>query len=303
MNTSSLYIIILNYNHLDDLKETLASFKLQDYHDKHLVVSDNGSTDDSLFWLKENHPDVKILENRANLGWAEGNNRGIRFAMEQRADYILLANNDLSFVNPKLISNLIKQLNEKSRLIIGPKQNYYYKPDTLFSEGHFFMNITCKSFNSLRLKYIETANHPSNQQVVDYVAGSFVLFPSKLVDEIGLIDRRFYLYGEDADFFLRAWKKGYVSVVDKNETILHKVSATALTGSPLKKYYQNRNIWLNFQKHNDIGQEIRFFKIHVLKSVIKTLLVDLKHFRFKHMSATVLGLWHGIIIKKFGKYY
>lgn len=297
----SVYVIILNYNHIDDLKETVCSFLRQDYPRQNLVVSDNGSSDGSCEWLKTYHPEITILENNDNLGWAEGNNVGIQYAVEQNADYILLANNDLSFDNPKIISQLIREIQGNDKLIIGPKQFFFEQPEKLHAEGHFFMNVEHKPFNRLRLEYIQNNQLPSYLKVVDYVPGSFVLFHSNLIKDIGYIENQFYLYGEDADFFLRAWKKSYISMVDTRLSILHKVSATSVRGSVLKNYYQSRNIWWNLQRHKDIGINRAYFKKKAYLSLSKSMIKHLISFKIKHVLIVVMGFWHGAIVKKYGK--
>ena len=81
-NSASVYVIILNWNHKDDLIETIESFKKQDYPNLKLVISDNGSTDDSIPTVKKNYNDIVVIENEDNLGWAAGNNVGIQYALD-----------------------------------------------------------------------------------------------------------------------------------------------------------------------------------------------------------------------------
>jgi len=303
MNNKNVFIIILNYNHLDDLKETVTSFIMQNYKDIRIIVSDNGSDDNSVAWLKEAHQEIKVIENGTNLGWAEGNNVGISYALEQNADFILLANNDLSFTNPYIIHCLIQQMRLHENWIMGPVQYYYSKPEQIYNQGNYFMNISKPVFNKIRNSLSDKIEIPLNLKVVDYVAGSFVLFPSRLINDIGFIDPHFYLYGEDADFFLRSWKKGYISLVDTNLNILHKVSATSGMKSNLKKYYQSRNIWRNLQKHRDISRNLAYFRTKALIGIFKNILIDFSHMRFSHIKAITLGMWHGLVLRKYGQYY
>lgn len=301
MKQPSVYIIILNYNHRADLEETVSSFLLQDYQEKQIIVSDNGSADDSVTWLRTIHPEITVLENGENLGWAKGNNVGIRYAIGKGAKYILLANNDLGFSDPTILSRLMGSISGYMNRIIGPVQNYYYSPEKTFSCGHYFMNIKEPPFNRIRHNYCREADMSNGIEIVDYAAGSFVLFHAGLIDRVGFIDEAFYLYGEDADFFLRAWKQGYISMIDKGAVILHKISATSGTSSPLKRYYQSRNIWLNLRKHADISDNMAFFRILALKGITRNLIADLFHFRFHLLRATIKGLWHGLVAKKYGK--
>jgi GT2 family glycosyltransferase len=293
MMNKSLYVIILNYNHLEDLQETINSFLLQDYPNLQIIISDNGSSDNSLQWVRKQHPNIKVLDNKKNLGWAAGNNVGIKYAIENNADYILLANNDLYFNDKSLLSKLIGDIGDDKKLIIGPKQYYYYEPDEVFTAGRYFMGVEKPVYNKLRAKTIKEKQYPENLKVVDYTPGSFVLFHSSLVHNIGYIDEDFFLYGEDADYFLRAWKKGYISLVDTNLSIWHKVSATSGNNSPLKAYYQNRNIWRNLDKHKDIIDSISFFKRQALKSFLKNIFRYLFKGNFKLFYSALKGFCHG----------
>ena len=110
MKYPSVYIVVLNWNHLDDLILTIESFFRQDYPNMKILVSDNCSKDGSQEYVKNKFPTVTLIENNDNLGWAAGNNIGIRYALNNNADYILLANNDLYFENTRIISILINDL-------------------------------------------------------------------------------------------------------------------------------------------------------------------------------------------------
>lgn len=302
MDQKTVYVIILNLNHLDDLKETISSFKCQDYPELHLVVVDNNSTDDSVDWLNINHPEIVVIVNKSNLGWAGGNNVGIKYAIEQNADYLLLANNDLFFDDDTIVSELINTAEKHNKIIIGPKQNYYYHPDKIYTCGWNVLRNSKIEFNSIRANF-ELVKFPSGMNIVDYVPGSFILFNSKLIDDIGLIDEDFYLYSEDADFSLKAWQNGYFSVVDNRFTILHKVSATAGKKSKIKSYYKTRNVWLLLRKNYMISNNVSFFKRKVIFSFVKNIIKNIINFNFILLKANIIGFYHGAVIKKYGKYY
>jgi GT2 family glycosyltransferase len=308
MKSKSVFVIILNWNHLDDLKETIASFVHQDYSNLHIVVSDNGSTDGSVEWLKKSQSDIIILENKANLGWAEGNNVGIKYALDKNADYILLANNDISFDDSSIISNLIDSYSNISNLgIIGPKQNSFYSPDKTVNEGWILFPNSKYIFNKYRLKN-SIKPIESNFKIVDNVSGSFMIIKREVFEDVGEIDSALFLYAEDADFCIRAWKKKWISVVDKEVTILHKISATSVAYSPLKIYYKTRNLIYFIKKHSDVQSSHGFFiRKYYLDFVIKSTKIlcssDYSNNRIAKLRANILGLYHGAIIKRMNKYY
>lgn len=304
-----VYIVILNYNHLEDLKETIHSFLEQSYPNTRIIVSDNGSTDNSIKWLHKNHPEIIVIENKKNLGWAEGNNVGIRYALKHNADYILLANNDLSFKDPSIIDSLLKAYDRFPKLgIIGPSQNSYFEKDKIVNQGWIMFPKVKHSFNKNRLEYIRKNDIPFNYKVIDNVSGSFMIIKREVFDDVGEIDNDLFLYAEDADFSLRAWKMGWISLVDSSIMIYHKVSATAGINSPLKIYYMTRNLIYLIRKHRDIQSSYRFFArkyyFDIVKQFIKmSIKKEYRKKKVKRLKALFLGFYHGAIIKKVGQFY
>jgi GT2 family glycosyltransferase len=308
MKEESVYVIILNYNHLEDLKETIGSFLTQDYSKMQLIVSDNGSSDDSLIWLKQNHPKIICIENGENLGWAEGNNVGIRYALDNEADYILLANNDLSFEDPSIISSLIPAFDGIPNLgIIGPSQNSYFDKSKVVNQGWIMYPKAKHIFNTHR-NNLDTSNIPANYKIIDNVSGSFMIIKRDVFKDIGEIDSALFLYAEDADFSIRAWAKGWISLVDKEVTIFHKISATSGINSPLKIYYMTRNLIYLTRKHEAQQSSYTFFVFKYyydfIKQISKIMIKpEYANGRRDRLKAKFLGLYHGAIIKRMNKYY
>lgn len=178
----SVFIIILNFNHLEDLKETIFSFKKQDYSNFKLIVSDNASNDKSIEWLKGTYPDIIVLENKKNLGWGGGNNVGINYALHNQAEYVLLANNDLSIDDTTTVSRMVldmERLKENNISIIGTCVNYFYEKRKIHNmgwilypkgekRGHFFNEFRKKC--SIRLE--------ANYKLVDAADGCFFMIDS-----------------------------------------------------------------------------------------------------------------------------
>jgi len=257
----SVYVIILNWNHLDDLIVTVESFRKQDYPNLTLVISDNGSTDGSIDYIKSNNSDLILLENRKNLGWAAGNNVGIKYALKNNTDYILLSNNDIWIEDIKLISILVKNIQEfacKRIKIIGAKENYFTPKNKLRTDGWIMYPDDENNriyFNRFRNEY--PYSFPINFKLADFVSGSFMLIKSDLFREIGLIDEAFFMYFDEAEFSYRAWQAGYASLINQNLTVYHKGAATA---SPFVLYYQNRNRYYFLKKHRKTINKSFYFR-------------------------------------------
>ena len=269
---------------------------------KKIIVSDNGSTDNSLEWLRKNHPEIIILDNQKNLGWAEGNNVGIKYALNNNADYILLANNDLSFIDTTIISKLVITLEKNEKIgITGPKECSFYNPGKAVNEGWIMYPGSKFTFNIKR----KNISIEKPFKIVDNVSGSFMLIKKEVFKSIGLMDEKLFLYAEDADFSLRAWKKGWISAIDPELSILHKVSSTSGHNSPLKIYYQTRNLIYLIRKHPEIQENHSYFIMKYywdfLKSIVKIFFYkEFSGDRLLKAISSIRGMLHGAILNKMG---
>ena len=109
MNSKSVFIIILAWNHKDDTREALRSFLQDTYSNKKIVVVDNASSDGTSDMIRSEFETIEILRSEENLGVSGGYNLGIDFAVSQNADYILIANNDI-VTDKNMISGLVETL-------------------------------------------------------------------------------------------------------------------------------------------------------------------------------------------------
>ncbi|MCD4680114.1 MAG: glycosyltransferase family 2 protein [Bacteroidales bacterium] len=311
MKNVSVYIVVLNWNHLDDLILTLDSLLKQDYPNMKILISDNGSTDGSQDYIKNHFPNITLIENNDNLGWAAGNNVGIKYALENHADYVLLANNDLYIEDTSIITTLVNDLmslKAKKINIIGTNVNYYNQKEKTHNSGWIMYPESEKKgkvFNKYRKDFkIEL---PDNYRIVDFVSGCFILFDCSVFNDIGLVDEAFFIYGEETEFSLRAWQAGYGSAINTNLTIHHKISATNKVGSPFSMYLKTRNLYYLLKKHKAHIPSYNYFMAKYyysfIKNIIKILLYP-KQFHGGQMSVltrTCKGLIDGVINKREGK--
>jgi GT2 family glycosyltransferase len=271
MTDKSVYTVILNFNHLEDLKETILSFRNQDYPNHKIIVSDNGSSDKSTEWLKETYPGIKLFENNQNLGWSGGNNVGIKYALANNADYILLANNDLAFDDKCLISSMVTDLerfkNDRIR-ILGTQVNYYNEKNQTHNTGWIMYPKGEKRdifFNEFRKK-CKIDLDPS-YRLVDSADGSFFMIGAEVFNQAGLLREELFMYADEIDFSMRAWAKGIISVVNTGLTIYHKVGTSSIPNSPFSVYYRNRNLLILIKSN---GKKFHFLQVY-FKDVLKAL--------------------------------
>ena len=189
------------------------------------------------------YSNIQIIENGKNLGWAEGNNVGIKEALAKDADYIILSNNDIYISNKNLIKEMVKvaELNTIPTCgIYGTSVNYYSEKNTNHNQGWNFSMVYGKK-TKLKNQFRNNLYDLNNFKFVDFVSGCFMMVNRTVFQKIGLIDSDYFLYCEDQDFSYRAWENGIASIVIKDLIIYHKIAKSVIENSPQHLYYLTRN--------------------------------------------------------------
>lgn len=210
-----------------------------------------------------------IIKNGENLGYAGGNNVGIRYALTCGFDYVLILNND-TVIHCDCVRNLTKRSHIKKRLgVTGGKIFFYQDPSRLQSVGakmnlHTGINPAIGNGEKDRGQYDDLSG-------IDYVPGAMMLISRAVFEEIGLFDEDFFLYGEEVDFCYRARIAGFDIQIEPEARIWHKVSASSGSGfSETYLYYSTRNSLLFMKKHYRSSLVIYFWP-RLLRILIKTL--------------------------------
>ncbi len=225
-------VVVLNWNRAEDTAECLTSLRDSTYPRLVTLVVDNGSTDDSVKLLANRFPEPTLLQNQTNLGYAEGNNGGIRWALAAGADYVLLLNDDAR-VDPDAVWGLVKVAEADPHIgIAGPKIYYWDQPEAVWFAGGVL---------DWRTGYAtHLCDGPPSPYDTDFVTGCVMLVRARLFEEIGLFDPRFFLYYEDTDLCLRARRAGWRTVVVPAAGAWHKIRASG-EAAARSSYYSFRN--------------------------------------------------------------
>ncbi len=241
MQLPKVFIIIVNYNNVSDSIACLRSLSNidKDNYSLETIFVDNGSKSQVVKKIQGAFPKLNIVRSSKNLGFAGGNNLGIKQALKNKADYVFLINNDTIIKDPQLISQLI----ERSVDITSPVVKYRQNEKTYYDYGGrvdwlFAHNTHIKS----------TQLHPPDVKP-DYLSGVSLFVRSKVFEKIGLLDDNYFLYYEDADFCLRAKKEGF-SLQSCHSTMIHhqlSSSANKLGNKKLKILAQSQ--WIFARKH------------------------------------------------------
>jgi GT2 family glycosyltransferase len=258
-------VIILSWNRKNDTIETIKSLLGSNVNgfDLETLVVDNASSDGTVFEIKKLFPKVKIIVNQKNLGFAEGNNVGIRDGLKEGFDYIALLNDD-TIVDKNIIKNILEehQKYEKAGAI---------SPKIYFAKGFEFYKDKYKESEKGKVIWyaggeIDWMNiYGSNRGVdevdrgqfdetieTDFATGCFVMYKKKTLEEVGLYDKQYFAYMEDADHAQRLKMNGWKVLYSGKGCLWHKVSQSSGIGSELNDYYLTRNRMLFGLKYSSL---------------------------------------------------
>jgi hypothetical protein len=232
-------VIILNWNGKDQTLDCLASLRQLDYPEYEVVVVDNASEDGSVQAVRVSYPEVTVIENRKNLGFAQGNNVGMKYALSS-ADYVLLLNND-TVVAPQFLKSLIGAAETDPQIgMAGPTIYYFDRPQIIWSAGGA-IDWKHGSTRMLHLDEEDCGQLEAQPHPVDFVTGCALLIKASVIRQVGLLDPRFFAYYEETEWCVRAARAGFHILHVPQAHIWHKISAQARETSPLVHYYMTRN--------------------------------------------------------------
>ena len=251
-------IVVLNWNGKNDTVACLRSLQTLTYDNHLLIVVDNGSDDDSVACIRAEFPSLHLIETGKNLGFADGNNAGIRFALEHDADYVLLLNNDTE-VDKKLIEALVEAAVEyPAGGIFGPKIYYHAESSRIWYAGGLW-NEDKKYFEQKGDGEIDKGQYDATEQT-EFVIGCAMFIRSEVFEKIGLLEPKFFLNYEEIDFCTRARAAGFQNIYVPEGMLWHKISASfGGEESPLKIYFTFRNRLLWAERNLSLG---RILSIH-----------------------------------------
>ncbi|MGI6278766.1 MAG: glycosyltransferase family 2 protein [Patescibacteria group bacterium] len=261
-----LSVVVLNWNQpeltIDCLNSLLAAKRGKIVLE--IILVDNHSNEEAIKKLKKYFDRVRfqkrtrkisfvLIENKENLGFAEGNNRGIKQALKNGSDYIFILNNDTKIDSDCLIS-LVEAAEKKPQAgVFAPK--IYYAPGFEFHRGRYQEKDLGKViwYAGGRVDWVNVLGVHVGVDEVDrgqydeerevfFATGCAFLARRKVFEQIGLFDKRFFLYLEDLDFSLRALKGGFKILFTPQAVVYHKnAGSSGGPGSKLQNYYLTRN--------------------------------------------------------------
>lgn len=237
--------VVLNWNGCADTLACLASLQAQTARTTIYVV-DNGSIDGSVDAVRANFPDVTILENGANLGYAGGNNVGIRRALDDGADVIVILNND-TLLEPECIARLTDALTPTDVAAAAPKTISGADPRIIQFAGGGISEYGAPFYFGLGCTDDSNFDRPHD---TEWITGSAIAVRRSAFERIGAFDERFFLLFEDTDWSLRARRAGMRLRYCPTARVRHAGSVSFGGRSSSKyEYYRTRNHLLWLEKH------------------------------------------------------
>ena len=296
-------IIIPHWNGIDVLSECLESLKKSTYHDKEIIVVDNASSDGSQEWIKDNHPNIILIENDQNYGYAGGCNRGVSIA---KGEWLLFLNND-TIQEPDWLEHLAKAVENNDDVVaIQPKiRNYYDRK--LFdyaggAGGH--LDLFCFPFAKGRIFLNQEEDNGQYDTADDifWASGTAIMIRKDAFEAAHGFDETFFAHQEEIDLCWRLQLMGKRIVYEPNAVVYHK-NAVSLPMNSFRKYYLNhRNSFFMLLTNYNLPLTLYFLPVRIVLEGVAIVYAlfkwDLKHFGAVCKSIFWLITHPFIILKK-----
>lgn len=247
-------VVVLNWNGRADTLRCLESLVRIERLRHAVICVDNGSTDGSQQAIRERFPEVQLIEAGANLGYAGGNNLGIRAALERGADWVVLVNNDAT-VAPDAIEGFERAARQRPRAgILAGKVYFADRPETIWFAGQRVSELLGYSGRPRGYGRRDGARY-ERVCATDRAVGALMAVSREVLDTVGLLDEELFAYVEDVDWALRARRAGFEVVLAPHARAWHSVSAS--TGGKARSthtlYYGVRNTIAVLERMRPLG--------------------------------------------------
>jgi GT2 family glycosyltransferase len=280
---STISIITVNYNSLLMTMSLLKSLDRLSLNNLEIIVVDNASGQNPEAEITAGYPDVKVIVSEENLGFAGGNNLGIKAAT---GEYIFFLNNDTE-VMEDIITPMVELMNINYEIgVLCPRICDFDSPHHLQYAGFTEIN-PLSGRNSLH-------DNPESKLVpytTAYPHGAAMMIRKSTIDKVGPMPEDYFLYYEELDWGAQIKRAGYSIVVDPRYVVYHKESASVGRQSPMKAFYHSRNRLL-FMRRNFKGLSLMIFMIYFfLIATPKALIIFMIYDQWENGRSFLKGLW------------
>jgi GT2 family glycosyltransferase len=289
-DTPFISIITLNYNQVEATCAFLESARKLDYPCYEILVCDMASaTDPAPRIIQGNYPHTRLLKCKKNLGFAGGNNWGMRQA---RGDFFFIVNNDTE-VTPDLLHKLLVPFTQDPKIgVTCPKIKYFIKPELIEYAGFNPMNVYTGRTTSIG-SMEEDRGQYNVSRTTSGAHGCAMMVKKEVIETVGMFAEKFFLYYEEWDWSARIIKADYKIWYTADAEIYHKESLTVGKSNPIKVYYHTRNRILYMRRNSTAFQFLIFSLVFTFFVVPKTLIVYSLKKEFIQLRYFIQGiLWN-----------
>ena len=248
-HTPHVAVIVVCWNGRHHTMECLESLRGVDWDPLTTIVVDNGSTDGTADAVREHFHDMVLCSSDENLGFAEGNNVGLRTAFAAGADYALLLNND-TIADTRLVAALVEEAERRPDAgALCPMIHYTDPPDRIWYAGARYDARRVHNGRHTGYGDRDTGQYDTLREI-GRATGAAMLVPRHVVDDVGYLDGRLFLQVEDVEWSLRMRAAGYRILFVPGGKVWHRVSmATGGEHAPATAYYEMRNTLAVADRH------------------------------------------------------
>jgi len=280
--------VIIYSGRRSDIVECLDSLDQMTYPNHKIMVMDYILSDGLSTAISSSHPDVQVVELSENLGYAGNNNVGIKLAMEQGADWILILNDD-TILDAICLSELISNGESIANVgIVGPMIYHFDEPIVIQSAG----GELNRYWSSRHIGQ----NEPDEGQYtdvrqVDWVSGCAMLVRRGLIEQVGMLDPDYFLYWEETEWCLRAGRAGWKTVNVPKSRLWHKGVQSDYQPKPYVTYYMTRNHLFTLFKYKAPPIAWIYTLIQIIRSLVSWTIKPKWRSKREHRNA----MWRGFV--------
>jgi len=283
-------IITVNYNQSYITEQLLASvYATNRYAAVEIIVVDNASKDNPVPVWQVQYPDITFIRSETNLGFAGGNNLGVKAA---KGDYLFFVNNDTEFT-AGLVESLVAILDKNPVVgMVSPKIRYFDQPTVLQYAGFTNMNYYTMRNRCIGQFEEDKGQYDNNTGPTGYIHGAAMMVRRDAVIKAGLMAENFFLYYEEMDWNDHIKRAGYQIWLEPKALIYHKESVSVGRVSGLKEYFMNRNRLLFIRRNAPSALTIMIFYIYFIGVVTPRNIINYLRKSQKGFSALLLrAIW------------
>jgi GT2 family glycosyltransferase len=256
------YAIVLSWNGREDTERCLDALAKVREPPVRIVCVDNGSTDGSVEAVRDRHPESHLIENGRNLGFAGGCNVGIRWALAQGAEWVVLVNND-AVIAPDAIAGFAEVAEQRSGAgVLAGKLYRADRPDRIWYAGQRFLAWLGYSG---RHRGEGRRDGPRYQRLspTDRANGALMAISRAAIERVGMLDEELFAYVEDVDYSLRARDAGFEVLFVPAARAWHRVGASSAAAAH-NSYYGTRNMVVVCERHRPLPAPLSWLRRGVI---------------------------------------